>query len=477
MIHLYRFRGLNIALDVNSGAAHMVSDAVYGILGRCGASGADGFSEAAAWAAAGEMSGEYPGAVLKEAVSEICGLADSGMLFTEETRISDEALAGRGAAIKALCLHASHDCNMRCRYCFGSGGSFSGRRGLMPVEIGMKAIDFLLERSGGRRNLEIDFFGGEPLMNFGAVRQLVAYGRRREGDCGKRIRFTITTNGLLLDAEKEAFINEHMDNVVLSIDGRPEVNDAMRRTAGGGGAYGAVMKNYRRFRENRRGAYYLRGTFTRNNLDFSEDVRHLADLGFDRISAEPVVADAENDFALRDEDLPRLLEEYDRLAGLCLDYALEGRPIDFFHFSIDLTQGPCVFKRVSGCGAGLEYAAVSPEGDIYPCHQFVGKPAFRLGNVGEGSFHNRLRDSFGRAHIYGKPDCAGCWAKFYCGGGCHASAWQANGDIMKPYALGCELERKRVECAIGIQASLAAASESAGAAPETSLWDEEPAFL
>jgi uncharacterized protein len=462
-MHRYRFRGLNIVLDINSGAVHLVSDAVYDTLGFLaegrGDPKAGGFPEGGA-AAARALAGKYPADVLDEAISEIRQLADEGMLFTGETRISDEALAGRGAAIKAMCLHAAHDCNMRCRYCFGDTGAFSGSRGLMPVETGMKAVDFLLRHSGGRHSLEIDFFGGEPLMNFDAVRQLVAYGRQREKECGKRIRFTITTNGLLLDAGKEAFINEHMDNVVLSVDGRPEVHDAMRAAAGGRGTYDAVMGNYLRFRGSRRGAYYLRGTFTRNNLDFSEDVRHLADLGFDRISAEPVVAGAEHDFALRDEDIPRLLQEYDRLAELCLEYAGEGRPIAFFHFNIDLAQGPCVFKRVSGCGAGTEYVAVSPEGDIYPCHQFVGNPEFRLGNVGEGAFHNRLYESFSRAHIYGKPECAGCWARFYCGGGCHANAWQANGDIMKPYALGCELEKKRVECAIGIQASLAAAGEA-----------------
>jgi uncharacterized protein len=299
-------------------------------------------------------------------------------------------------------------------------------------------------------------------MIFCGVSRLVAAGRGREGAFGKRIRFTITTNGLLLDEEKERFINAEMDNVVLSADGRPEVNDAMRATLSGGGAYDRIMGNYRRFQKKRRGSCYIRGTFTRHNLDFSEDVRHLADLGFRDISVEPVVAGEGLDFALGEADIPRISAEYDRLARLCLTYAKAGKPFAFFHFHTDLSQGPCVIKRVSGCGAGTEYVAVSPEGDIYPCHQFVGEAAFRLGNLSDPEFRNPLYARFNRANIYNKPDCRACWARFYCGGGCHANAWRVNGDILKPWRLGCALERKRVECAIGIQAVLAA-GESGGA--------------
>ncbi|MDR1028511.1 MAG: thioether cross-link-forming SCIFF peptide maturase, partial [Clostridiales Family XIII bacterium] len=388
---------------------------------------------------------------LREAMAEIDALIANGMLFFDECAREDASPERRGAVIKAMCLHAAHDCNMRCAYCFGDEGSFSGSRSLLSEETGRRAIDFLLEHSGGRRNLEIDFFGGEPLMNFAVVQALVRYGREREKDCGKYIRFTVTTNGLLLDEEKEGFINEHMDNVILSIDGRPEVNDRVRKTPSGEGTYRRVIGNFERFRESRRDRYYVRGTFTAKNKDFSEDVKHLADRGFTRISVEPVVLDGNRDCALRESDLPELLSEYDRLTDLYLDRARKGRPFSFFHFDIDLNQGPCVYKRAAGCGAGTEYIAVSPEGDIYPCHRFVGERRFKLGNVADEAFENDLYPMFNRAHIYSKEACAGCWAKFYCSGGCHANAWHENGDILKPYALGCALEKKRLECAIAIR--------------------------
>jgi uncharacterized protein len=451
MIHRYKFNDLNIVLDVNSGAVHVADEAVYRALAFFET--AEDTAAGAAAAIAG-LASEFPEDALSEAISEIEALADEGMLFGADEPIADERIDGRGAVIKAMCLHVAHDCNMSCRYCFAEEGAMGGRRELLSAETGKRAIDFLLARSGDRRNLEIDFFGGEPLLNFPVVRELVAYAGAREAAYGKRIRFTITTNGLLLDAEKEAFCNAHMDNVILSMDGRPAVNDAMRKTAGGGPTYDLILKNHKRFVENRKGRYYVRGTFTRHNLDFSEDVRHLADLGFRNVSVEPVVADAEHDFALREQDIPRILSEYDRLAALCLERAQSGADISFFHFNMDLEGGPCVFKRIAGCGAGTEYVAVSPSGEIYPCHRFVGNPAFRMGRIDDENFENAFYARFNRAHIQNKPECRACWAKFYCGGGCHANAHRANGDILKPYAIGCALEKKRVECAIGIQATL-----------------------
>jgi uncharacterized protein len=439
-------------LDVNSGAVHVAGDAAYRALAFF--EEADGDAARGSEAATSELAGDFPEDELHDALSEIRELIDEGTLFADETLVADDVIAGRGAVIKALCLHVAHDCNMSCRYCFADGGSFAGDRALMSADTGKRAIDFLLEHSGDRRNLEIDFFGGEPLMNFPVVRALVAYGRERERDLGKHIRFTITTNGLLLDREKEAFCNAHMDTVVLSIDGRPAVNDAMRKTAGGGNTYGLVLENYRRFAKNRTGSYYVRGTFTRRNLDFSEDVKHLADLGFKNISVEPVVAPPEYDFALRESDVPRILEEYDRLAALCLSRARGEAGFSFFHFNIDLEGGPCVFKRIAGCGAGTEYVAVSPEGEIYPCHRFVGNREFLMGDVRGEHFENAFYEMFNRAHIRNKAACRECWAKFYCGGGCHANALQTTGDIMTPYAIGCELEKKRVECAVGIRAAL-----------------------
>ncbi|MDR2295589.1 MAG: thioether cross-link-forming SCIFF peptide maturase [Clostridiales Family XIII bacterium] len=451
MIHRYRFDDLNIVLDVNSGAVHLAGDAAYRALAFF-ETAAD--ADAGAAAASAALAAEFPEAALAEALSEIRTLIDEGTLFSEEAPLADEAITGRGAVVKALCLHVAHDCNMSCRYCFADDGAFDGQRTLLPAETGKRAIDFLLTHSGNRRRLEIDFFGGEPLLNFPVVKALVAYARARERDFGKHIGFTITTNGLLLDAEKEAFCNAHMDNVILSMDGRPEVHDAMRKTAGGGPTYASVLKNHKRFVQNREGKHYVRGTFTRHNLDFSEDVRHLADLGFRNISAEPVVAGEDRDFALREADLPRILAEYDRLAAFCLARERSGEGISFFHFNVDLERGPCVFKRIAGCGAGTEYVAVSPEGDLYPCHRFVGNPAFRMGGLHDATFENPFYEVFNRAHVQSKPDCRACWAKFHCGGGCHANAWQMNGDILKPYALGCALERKRVECAIGIRAAL-----------------------
>ncbi|HML37675.1 MAG TPA: thioether cross-link-forming SCIFF peptide maturase [Bacillota bacterium] len=447
MIHKYQYKDRYIVIDVNSGAVHEVSDIVYDIL--------DYYKETPSEEIPALLSDKYSREDVLEALGDVAGLVDDGMLYADDSQITMEMLEGRGAVIKAMCLHVAHDCNMACKYCFGDKGAFEGERSLLSLETGKKAIDFLLEHSGSRRNLEIDFFGGEPLMNFEVVKALVAYGREAEKVYGKNIRFTITTNGLLLDDPKANFINENMDNVILSIDGRPSVNDNMRKTVNGRGTYDIITQNYLRFVEKRKGTYYVRGTFTRENLDFSEDVKHLADKGFKNVSVEPVVTDASMGYALREEDREAIFREYDKLTDLYLEYAKAGKNFEFFHFNVDLNQGPCVVKRVSGCGAGTEYVAVSPEGDIYPCHQFVGNKDFRLGNLNDGDFENRWYDEFNRAHIYNKEKCRDCWAKFYCSGGCHANAYHMNHDILKPYELGCELEKKRIECAIAIKAVLA----------------------
>ena len=447
MIHKFQFHDLNIAMDVNSGAIHVISDIVYDIL--------DFYPAESKQTVISKLADRYSIQELNEAFDEIETLKQAGMLFADDSQVTTEMLEGRGQVIKAMCLHVAHDCNMRCKYCFGDTGAFEGQRSLLSFETGKQALDFLLTHSGTRRNLEIDFFGGEPLMNFEVVKQLVAYGREAEKAFGKNIRFTITTNGLLLDEEKSRFINENMENVILSIDGRPEVNDRMRKTPNGRGTYDVITSKYLDFVKNRKGTYYVRGTFTRENLDFSEDVKHLADLGFRNISVEPVVTDPSLDYALQEEDLERIFAEYDRLADLFLQSIQEGKSFEFFHFNIDLEQGPCVYKRVAGCGAGTEYVAVTPEGDIYPCHQFVGDPDFRLGNVAEDSFENRLYEDFNKAHIYNKEECRSCWARFYCSGGCHANAYNMNGTLAEPYEMGCKMEKKRLECAIGIRAALA----------------------
>lgn len=446
MIYKYIFKKNHIVLDVNSGAVHVVDKIIYDIL--------DYYEQYDTEHIINALKGIYSVAELIDAIEEIDTLIKTDLLFTNDSHITQDMLERKGAVIKAICLHVAHDCNMSCQYCFGDKGAFDGDRSLMSYETGQKAIDFLLKNSGSRKNLEIDFFGGEPLMNFEVVKQLVDYGRKNESEYDKSIRFTITTNGLLLDDAKTDFINRHMDNVILSIDGRPSVNDHMRKTLNGQGTYDLIVKNYKTFIHKRRGLYYVRGTFTRDNLDFSEDVRHLVESGFKNVSLEPVVLDQSIGFALQEADLIQILSEYDKLADMYIDYVKKGDQFDFFHFNIDLNQGPCIIKRLSGCGAGTEYMAISPEGDLYPCHQFVGNRQFLIGNLYDVNYENKFYDTFNSAHIYNKEACSKCWAKFYCSGGCHANAFNANGDIRKPYVLGCEMERKRVECAIGIKAEL-----------------------
>ncbi|GHU64715.1 thioether cross-link-forming SCIFF peptide maturase [Clostridia bacterium] len=481
MIHIYQFHDLNVVLDVGSGAVHVVSDAAAALL----RAREDRSSPAGEPFAAEQLNGSVLGATpassrtnadefvdgqslatfsetdLASARGEIAALTAAGLLDAPEMEEDVLSPEDRGAVIKALCLHAAHDCNMRCAYCFADAGGYAGARALLPLETGKRAIDFLLANSGARRNLEIDFFGGEPLMNFEVIKELVHYGRAREKDYKKNIRFTLTTNGLLLDDAKTPFLNEHMDNVILSIDGRPEVNDRMRRTVSGEGTYAHIADKLLRFAEARDAAgklYYVRGTYTKYNKNFTEDVRYLADLGFHNISVEPAVSDKLEPWALTEEDLPEVFAEYDRLAAFMWEWEQAGKQISFFHFNVDLEQGPCAYKRVAGCGAGTEYVAVTPEGDIYPCHQFAGETDYRIGNV-EGCFQNRWFDVFNKAHVFSKDECRSCWAKYYCGGGCHANALRMEGDLLRPHRLSCAIERKRLECAIGLVCARAMTEE------------------
>ena len=450
MIHQYKNNGYNIVMDINSGAVHIVDDVVYDVLPFL-----DEKKDEEEILKA--LSDTYPEESIREAISDCKELEKSGVLFTED--IYEQAIENfsrRPTVVKALCLHIAHDCNLACRYCFAEEGEYHGRRALMSYEVGKKALDFLIENSGNRRNLEVDFFGGEPLMNWQVVKDLVQYGREQEKKYNKNFRFTLTTNGVLLDEEIMEFCNKEMANVVLSIDGRKEVHDFMRPFRRGKGSYDLIIPKFRKFAESRnQDKYYVRGTFTRHNLDFSEDVLHLADLGFEQISVEPVVAQPEEEYALREEDIPQICEEYDRLAVEMIKRHKEGRGFNFFHFMIDLTGGPCVYKRLSGCGSGTEYLAVTPWGDLYPCHQFVGEEKFLMGNVFDGLKTPELQEEFKGCNVYAKEKCRNCFAKFYCSGGCAANAYKFHGSINDAYDIGCELQRKRVECAIMIKAALA----------------------
>ncbi len=403
--------------------------------------------------------GRYSEDELIEAAGEIRELKEKGQLYAPDVfapyldRFIERKVQDR--VVKALCLHIAHDCNLRCRYCFAGKGEYHGNRSLMSFEVGKAALDFLIAHSGNRTNLEVDFFGGEPTMNFDVVRRLTEYGRSREKEAGKKFRFTLTTNGLLLDEEILDFANREMGNLVLSIDGRKEVHDRMRPTAGGTGSYDRILPKLLRAAESRNQEnYYVRGTYTHFNTDFAGDVLHLNDLGFEQISVEPVVCDPSEPYALTEEDLPKLMSQYDELAQEIIRRRKEGKFINFFHFMIDLSGGPCVAKRLSGCGAGMEYMAVTPEGDLYPCHQFVGEKEFLLGNVWDGVTNPSLAEEFGALNVYQKSSCRDCFAKFYCSGGCAANAWHAQGDVNGAYEIGCTLQRKRIECAIMIKAAL-----------------------
>lgn len=447
MIHKFEKNGVYVVLDVNSGAVHVVDEMVYDIL--------DYYPEKSKEDTINTLDDKYASEELATAIDEIQYLIDAEQLHSKDSYIKDLNFQNRKPVIKAMCLHIAHDCNIRCKYCFASQGDFEGDRSLMSLEVGKKALDFLIENSGNRRNLEVDFFGGEPLMNFEVVKELVTYGRSLEKVHNKLFRFTLTTNGVLLTDDIIDYVNENMDNVVLSIDGRRDINDLMRYTINGGGTYDIIVPKFKKLVEKRGNKnYYVRGTFTKFNADFAKDVLHMAELGFKSTSVEPVVAKAENDYALTEADLTTVYEQYDILAEEMIKRHKTKDDFSFFHFIVDLSQGPCVVKRLTGCGAGSEYVAITPDGDIYPCHQFVGDEDFKIGSVVTNTYNNHLSHEFKEAHVYNKEKCKTCWAKFYCSGGCHANAYNFNGDINIPYDLGCDMEKKRLESSLYIQAKL-----------------------
>ena len=467
MIHQYQNNGYSIVLDVNSGAVHVVDELCYDAIAQLAAGEEPDLAALERpetleklQAALGDR---YESGQIREAWEDIKELTREGRLFTRDVfEPMIDQVKQRKTVVKALCLHIAHDCNLACKYCFAEEGEYHGRRALMSYEVGKKALDFLIASSGNRRNLEVDFFGGEPLMNWQVVKDLVAYGRQQEKLHDKHFRFTVTTNGVLLNDEIQEFINQEMDNVVLSLDGRREVNDAMRPFRNGKGSYDLIVPKFQKLADRRnQERYYVRGTFTRNNLDFSNDVLHFADLGFKQMSIEPVVGDESDPYAIREEDIPKICEEYDRLAKLMIEREREGEGFNFFHFMIDLEGGPCVSKRLSGCGSGTEYLAVTPWGDLYPCHQFVGREEFLMGNVDEGITRPEIADEFRGCSVYSKEKCRSCFAKFYCSGGCMANAYNFHGTIHEAYDIGCEMQRKRVECAIMMKAALADASDEA----------------
>lgn len=452
MIHCYTLNGFHICMDVESGAVHILDKLPFEMLEfldpemteEC----PDGVLE--------KMGEKYAREEICAAYAELFALYKDGLLFSQ--RDYDIPLQ-ETYPIKALCLHISHDCNLRCKYCFAEGGDFAQGRKVMPFEVAKSAIDFVVARSESRKNIEVDFFGGEPLMNFEVVRQTVDYARSLEQKTGKRFRFTLTTNGVLLNDSVMDYLNKEMSNVVLSLDGRKCVNDRVRVRADGTGSYDSITPKFQEFVRRRAGKdYYVRGTFTAQNLDFSKDVMHLRELGFEQVSVEPVVLDKNDPLALQPDMLPQIFEEYEKLSNEMIDLKKKGEFFNFFHFMIDLEQGPCVVKRVKGCGAGSEYLAVTPDGDIYPCHRFAGMPEFKMGNVLEGTqLDTSLQKHFTAATVLAKPECEKCFAKYYCSGGCSANNFNENGDILKPHKMSCELEKKRIECAIMIKAAEATA--------------------
>ena len=448
MIHKFSMNDLNIVVDVNGGAVHVVDEITFDVLDYYELNDAEKIAKKLP---------KYTLDEIKETFDEIKSLVEDGLLYSPDNYLDIDAFKNREPVVKAMCLHIAHDCNLKCKYCFASQGDFGGAKSIMSFEVGKKALEYLVDNSGSRKNLEVDFFGGEPLMNFEVVKQLVEYGNELAKEKGKNFRFTITTNGVLLDDEIIDYVNEHMHNVVLSLDGRKSINDDMRPTLNDKGSYDIIVPKFQKLIEKRKDKYYyVRGTFTRDNMDFSKDVLHFKDLGFDLTSVEPVVGDESNPYALREEDLPKILDEYEKLAVEYSKMRVNNEPFRFFHFMVDLSQGPCVIKRMTGCGAGNEYLAITPEGDIYPCHQFVGQEEFKMGNVMEDKVElpKEMQETFKEAHIYAKDECSKCWAKFYCSGGCHANAFNFNNDILKPYDLGCQMQRKRLECALMVEASV-----------------------
>jgi uncharacterized protein len=453
VVHQYKNNGYNMVLDVESGSVHVVDDLTYDVIAL--------FEKNSLEEVQSQL-GQYESKDVKEAYEEVAELKDMGVLFSEddyEDYICE--FKKRPTVVKALCLHIAHDCNLACRYCFAEEGEYQGDRSLMSAEIGKKALDFLIANSGNRRNLEVDFFGGEPLMNFDVVKEIVAYGRSLEEEHNKNFRFTLTTNGMLLNDDIMDFANKEMDNVVLSVDGRKEVHDYMRPTPNGKGSYDIIIDKFKKFAEQRhQEKYYVRGTFTHHNLDFSQDVFHLADEGFKQISVEPVVGPDTEEYTIKEADLPQVMKEYDKLASEMVKRNKEGKGFTFFHFMIDLTGGPCVAKRLSGCGSGTEYLAVTPWGDLYPCHQFVGEDEFLMGNVNDGIKKEDIVSEFKATSVYSREACRDCFARFYCSGGCSANSYKLNGTINGTYDIGCQLERKRVECALMMKAAQMTEKES-----------------
>lgn len=459
MIHQYKLNGYNIVLDAYSGSVHVVDDIAYDMIGMY-----EKTPKEQIVAAMMEKYVSLPDVTedeLWEVLEDIASLQKEGKLFAPDQYAGMAFdFKKRNTVIKALCLHVAHTCNLNCEYCFASQGKYHGERALMSFEVGKQALDFLIANSGNRTNLEVDFFGGEPLMNWEVVKQLVAYGREQEKLHHKKFRFTLTTNGMLLDDEVIKFANKEMHNVVLSLDGRKEIHDQLRKTVGGKGSYDVIVPKFQKLAKSRgEEGYYVRGTFTHNNVDFTKDIFHMADLGFTQLSMEPVVCSPEDPYALTQEDLPKLFEQYEILAKEMIKREKEGRGFTFYHYMIDLEAGPCIYKRISGCGSGTEYLAVTPWGELFPCHQFVGDEKYSMGNVWDGVTNTSLRDEFKLCNAYTRKECENCWARLYCSGGCAANAYHATGSIQGIYEYGCELFRKRIECAIMIQAALARKSD------------------
>ena len=452
MVHQYKLGGYNIVLDSCSGGVHVVDDVAYDIIALYQEKNREQIV-----AAMNEKYASYEDiskADIEECYDQVTSLCESGKLFSPDTF---EEMAGHlkektSGVIKALCLHVAHTCNLNCSYCFASQGKYHGDRAVMSFEVGKQALDFLVANSGTRRNLEVDFFGGEPLMNFDVVKQLVAYARSIEKEKGKNFRFTLTTNGMLVDDDVIDFANRECHNVVLSLDGRKEIHDRYRVDYAGRGSWEQIVPKFQRFVKERGGkGYYMRGTFTHANPDFLKDIQTMLDLGFNELSMEPVVCAPGDPSELTQEDLPIVLDQYEKLAELMLKRDREGRPFTFYHYMIDLTGGPCIYKRISGCGSGTEYMAVTPWGDLYPCHQFVGEEAFKLGDIWNGVTNKKAQCDFANCNVYARPDCRDCWAKLYCSGGCAANAYHSTGSVTGVYKYGCELFRKRMECAIMVE--------------------------
>ena len=449
MIHQYQLGGYNIVLDICSGSVHVVDEVAYDIIAAFETQSKEDILAAMAEKYAGRE--DITCEDIAECYDQVVSLKEQGKLFVPDTfePMADKLKQKTAGVVKALCLHIAHTCNLNCSYCFASQGKYNGDRAVMSFEVGKQALDFLIANSGSRRNLEVDFFGGEPLMNFDVVKQLVAYTRSIEKEHGKNFRFTLTTNGMLIDDDVIDFANREMSNVVLSLDGRKEIHDRYRVDYAGKGSWEKIVPKFQKLVEARGGReYYMRGTFTHANPDFLEDIKVMLDLGFTELSMEPVVCGEDDPSRLTEEDLPIVMDQYEKLAELMIQRDQAGKPFTFYHYMIDLQGGPCIYKRISGCGSGTEYMAVTPWGDLYPCHQFVGDEKFLLGNIFDGVHNTQIQDEFMACNVYARPECHDCWAKLYCSGGCAANAYHATGDIKGVYKYGCELFRKRMECAI-----------------------------